>query len=481
MALTATEHWSLGFVRDTDGLAWTTDDTDARWWNGFVRDPDGRLVISTAGSGAYQTGYERDPAGLLVLNSDGKPFAEGSLRRWYPMMDYTVMTLRSVDTDGLTGEVDNWGAAQHRVLWYNSYQDRWDAIVPAAAPPAAGQSDWTLVKDINAHVPDYDILVDTRPNARPDTVWDDANKKLYVLMSAINGGGKFYAYTYDSVADTYTVVSTVNGVATGVNVMGGNQGSSVMMTANGHLWVAGNDGKLKVTKSTDGGHTWATVANIVDPTNAAGKVALVAFTDSDATNRIGVVCAEDGSANESAVYRFLHIAEDAAGWATAANWTDETSSLTLDVNTCADDDVCAAVDADNNVYFTCESELIGSRPSPDWMLFKRVPGGAWTRVDIYMNQIGSVEHKRATLTIDDTNSEIYVFCEIFNKTKIVYRKAALDSVGDLSTADEVDLFNDGSLVYNTHTPANVTSTSDLVALVDQQTDWTALVTTLDIA
>ena len=49
MALSATEVWSNGFVRDTatQAIIVTTDDTDARWWNGQLRDPDGRLVVES--------------------------------------------------------------------------------------------------------------------------------------------------------------------------------------------------------------------------------------------------------------------------------------------------------------------------------------------------------------------------------------------------------------------------------------------------
>lgn len=48
MALSASEAWSRGFVRNTtsDLLVTTTVTTGATWWAGFLRDPDGRLVTA---------------------------------------------------------------------------------------------------------------------------------------------------------------------------------------------------------------------------------------------------------------------------------------------------------------------------------------------------------------------------------------------------------------------------------------------------
>jgi len=83
VALSETESWSLGFVRDSavDGaLAWTDSTDGARWWHGFLRDPDGRLVVGDTPVG-YSAGYVRNADGALVLEDD-KPFASGSLRRF---------------------------------------------------------------------------------------------------------------------------------------------------------------------------------------------------------------------------------------------------------------------------------------------------------------------------------------------------------------------------------------------------------------
>jgi hypothetical protein len=402
---------------------------------------------------------ERDASGALDIGPISMPRGE--------RMPHT-------DISALTGAgTANWGNTPDRVLWWNGYQSRWDAVVPLSVPPAADTSDWWIVGDAAGAV-DAMELVDIRTGGRPTIVWDEAGKRLYVLIQGTigTGGSLLYAYDYDDTGDSYTLDPSVAGISPGVNGTADNDNTALARTPNGYLWVASNHNNagIRVNRSTNDGATWG-VPFTLKATQADGKVGITYFANAG-TTYVCIAAGEDGifAVPGPAEFHFLRINQDATGWDVAANWTDETLPA-LPANTGADDEIQVARDSSENVYLTAETENLGGATGIQWFVYRRSPSGTWTEFTIRTWVGSGSSHKRPTMAIDDADGFLYVFANTANNTRIVYRAASLSSLGDLATAQEFTLFSDGGKGYrNAHPPEHGTAASDLLVLVDQQTN-----------
>jgi hypothetical protein len=376
------------------------------------------------------------------------------------------------DVSALSAEgTGNWGTSAHRVAWWNGYKSRWDMVLPTKVTPAADASDWWIIADAATQSPVAKVLVDGRTGARPDVRWDEPNKKLYVHMASDpgTGGGLMYSYTYNDTTDVYTV--SVNGVAVGLDEYGGASGSSLGITPNGYLWVASNEvtAGLRVTRSTDGGATWGSPVT-VKSTSVEGKVAISHFVNAG-TTYVCVASGENGGGGVARSFHFVYIDSTSSGWGTAGNWTDNSSSIpALGTGTGADDEICMTRDSSENIYITAESEDVNatSPHTGQWIVFKRTPGGTWTKYDLNYND-SATSNKRPTITYDATNDEIYVFAQPFNRERQFYKKAAVASISNLQTAPEVDVLRALAAddFRNAHAPLTVTSASGLFIVSDK--------------
>ncbi|HKZ80263.1 MAG TPA: IPT/TIG domain-containing protein, partial [Pyrinomonadaceae bacterium] len=115
-------------------------------------------------------------------------------------------------------------------------------------------------------------LLDSNYNGRPDVLWNGNN--LFVLVYEFNTLARLYKYTYNSVTDTYTLITgfPINLPLTGIGpgISDAQIGSiTIAEDSTGKLWAAypgtftGGDGNYRVIWSTSADHkTWDTTGFI---------------------------------------------------------------------------------------------------------------------------------------------------------------------------------------------------------------------------
>ena len=373
-----------------------------------------------------------------------------------------------------------YGKPNQSRLWYNSYQKRWDAIVPK--PGEDGFSDHYLLLDVTGAQTFTPVLLEDRDDARPDAFWDDANKTLYVLGSHPTRT-EFWRLSYDPVADSYTIQVGAPGAGVAVpgltqpgGYLGGNSPAALYVSPNGHVWASVmKTGGLLVQHSTDGGATWlSTPVNL----NSGAHVGLTVWTEfqQGGVTYLGLFAAENGEYNLSTNFYFWTIPQDADPTA-LANWTDESSAIPAPVSgERSDDHVSSARDGDGNMYFAVKTEN-GSPTSPRLRLFKRTPKGAWSAFTVTTAQ-EVPEHSRPSLVVDDERRTLTVY---LNEAEVVgdsVRRAgrkgpvSLDSLADLASTPVVPIFDLANKVFtDVITPRfPVNSETGVVVLVHNRTD-----------
>ncbi len=167
-------------------------------------------------------------------------------------------------------------------LWYNSVQDRWDALMPRLD---SGTSDHYVLKDVAGSQTFTTIELEDRDFGRPDVFWDEGNQKLYVFSSH-PASSEFWRLGYDAASDNYNL--EVGALGAGVAVpgithpsdcIGGNSPGTLYVTPNGHVWVAvmkGGSG-LQVQHSADGGTTWMAAPVTLDVNAKLGVTTWIHF------------------------------------------------------------------------------------------------------------------------------------------------------------------------------------------------------------
>ncbi len=199
-------------------------------------------------------------------------------------------------TAGLEDEDGQWDTKNQHRSWF--VEGRWDAILPmAAAPngPASVESGWWIVQqaipETLGALPTPKVEVSTGSADRPDVFWDDAENRLYVLMSGANTTS-LYVYTYVDGTDTYTFSHT----SSISDFEAANSRAAIFKDSSGDLWASKMDGGgLMVSRSEDDGVTWATPANLIFPvgegqtqiTQVGTTLAVAAAEDGDGGNELG--------------------------------------------------------------------------------------------------------------------------------------------------------------------------------------------------
>ena len=190
---------------------------------------------------------------------------------------------------------------QHRI-WWNSAANRWDAILPTT-------TGWKIangaIPATPGAAPTYGGVVSADGSDRPDIYWDDANARLYVLMS----GGTDLVSTYNYNGSSYVLNTT----STLPNMEAGEGRAAIYKVPGGNLWASmmESDG-LFVARSTDDGVTWEGPVKLHNPV-AEGQTQLAHF-DSGGVTQIGVAAAEDGDNSVVSKYLFYRVAEDDINW-----------------------------------------------------------------------------------------------------------------------------------------------------------------------
>lgn len=360
-----------------------------------------------------------------------------------------------------------------RVAWYNSYQDRWDGLLPQLI----GTSDHYIVEDIIGTPSFTSLELEDRNIGRPTIYWDNTGKKLYVASSH-TFTPEFWLMDYDTTtADEYAFVTGSAGSGTSITGMASddeNYPLAVTVTPNGDIWcfVLTTTG-LMMQHSDDDGATWETSATNLGASNTSGSVDCNYF-ENGGTTYVCVHGVENGGGGTVEQY-FYYIDQDHATPTTPGNWTDESSSLPApDTGQTVDDHNCMCKDSNDKLYIVWKGEGTGE---DDIKLVTRTAAGTWAGTFEVWPNSNLVTRPVCAIKKKDASSEeeliVVGASDPPTGTTVVYKTTDLDTI---SFSSETTIFEDtvGSDVFlDSHAPQGdqvYDSTSDIVFLATNRTD-----------
>ncbi len=228
-------------------------------------------------------------------------------------------------------------------------------------------SDWYIWKHDGAtNTWTKTLLITTTSSRIPDVVLDAANNRLFLMLSN-DTKPDFMRLTYTSGAwaiDSGFPLRLSDFVDDDVNRV------SFVRAKNGDLWLFRLASKnLQAKHSTNHGTTWSPIITIKSGLNNSGVTDAVAFTASS-ENYVGVAYAETDIAGSRFGF-FKHKDPDAENV-----WTDESSNLTLSGSGRATNELCAAVDAANNIFLLTQNVGASGNEARN-TLFKRSASNTW--------------------------------------------------------------------------------------------------------
>jgi len=233
---------------------------------------------------------------------------------------------------------------------------------------------------------------------------------------------------------------------------------SLVRANNGELWIFRiNNKTLQARRSRDGGKTWEpriTVKSGLTTSNGTTDAAAFAVNGS---NYVGVAYAECDEAVGKFGFLYRRDSEP------ATSWTDESAALKFFGNERACNQLCLAVDANNNLYFfTHNAGFIGRNPRNT--LYKRAANGIWQKFKVN----STLNWKTPALAIDAANSRLYFLGVNNNTLHTEYKTCLIGQEADLDTAATQTLFySTGDNFSDVSVPAaNVNAISGLMVCGD---------------
>jgi hypothetical protein len=252
---------------------------------------------------------------------------------------------------------------------------------------------------------DTGVLLDERPNAKIDALWEGANLYVAAAGPSSTDPGHSARVTRYSFADG----QYVRDAGYPVTIASGGAESIVLdRDTKGVLWATyTRSGKVYVTHSTTGHATWVTP--YVLPVAGAGDVSaddistLVSFG-----GRIGVLWGNQNPNSPSGNSYWFAVHVDGTD-DSPASWTRELAFGGDPATENADDHMnikSLQTDSEGRVFASVKTSLNGS-DDPLIVLLVRDPSGAWDRDNVFGK--GAQNHTRAIVVLDDPNNTAHVF------------------------------------------------------------------------
>jgi hypothetical protein len=220
---------------------------------------------------------------------------------------------------------------------------------------------------------DTGTVVDERPNAQPDCLWDATAKKLYIVSAtpskSTSGAARLIRYGFDAVSRTFKLEPNFPIRITDVGV----DSMVLVRDTTGKLWTTyiADDGQVKVNRSTESDLLWGQPFDLPAPGSlvTADDVAdIVAF----GPGRVGVMWSSRGA---GAFYLSSH--EDGDPDAT---WSPPETAISG--RGMANGELNAVASADGRLFATVKTALdadpSSSSRSPQILLLERQPDATWT-------------------------------------------------------------------------------------------------------
>lgn len=314
-------------------------------------------------------------------------------------------TVPGASMASFTDPVDRWTKPTTRVSWFNQALGKWAAILPTA-------TGHRLFADLSA--PSAGVVVDSRMGSRPTVVhhagWTGVLRS-HATASRFSSFDADYAPLLTDVSVPLTAANTDQSPI------------ALLRSPNGFLWAANvESGNVRVTRSTDGGASWATVQNVVTgwtlfPT---GLVSLLAT----GSTVVLVATGNDGSGRAA-----RSISQASATFA-AGDWAVETLPA-LASGISSDDHLSATVAPDGRVLAVAKTTN-GSTNVQLLYLLARSTGGVWSSSDVEVgpdDDPASPGYTRPGITIAG-DQVVVAYGSFYSPTDLSVRKASLS---DLTT------------------------------------------------
>lgn len=299
-----------------------------------------------------------------------------------------------------------------------------------------------------------ELEIDSRGGARPDCYLDATANKLYILLASPSmTATQFLRLSYSGIAWN---IDPGFPVELSSFVFSGEAGNVLTKATNGELWVFRyRASTVEGKRSSDDGLTWSPTFVVKGNLFGSGLCDAVAFT-SNGENFVGVGYSENTSGQGKFGF-LLHRDGEAA-----ESWIDETAMIPQFSGADSDDHIALAVSLNHEIFFVCKTHpttsgatsigLLKRKRNGDWKNFTVQTSGGWTR---------------PAVTIDETNSELYVFGTQENRPDHgQYKKCAIGNENTLRDAPAIEIFS-GSAFNNISVAAHfVTGATDLLVCAE---------------
>lgn len=312
-------------------------------------------------------------------------------------------TVAGASTASLASPAARWVKGTMRPVWSDG--DTWSAILPSST----GHRRYA---DIDS--PSASAVVDSRQDAR---------------LTAVHYGGTTFvlrAHTSSSLFSSFdSAWSTIVNGASFPLAAADLDASPIALhrSPNGYLWAAvGESGAIKVTRSTDGGATWAAATTLV---GSLTDTAVVAFGQAGSM----VVLVANGN---TGIGRWVRSIDQAAASIAAGSWATETLPA-LPSGVTSDDHLAVTSVPDGRVLAVAKTTDATTSGHPLIYLLARATDGTWTSSTIEPGpDVGGVRYTRPVLTVVGSNVEV-MYGSIEDPKNLTIRTASLSDLTTWST------------------------------------------------
>lgn len=312
-------------------------------------------------------------------------------------------TVAGASTASLTSPAARWVKGTMQPVWSDG--DTWSAILPTST----GHRRYA---DLDA--PSVGAVVDSRQDAR---------------VTAVHYGGTTFvlrAHTASSLFSSFDPAwsAIVNGASFPLTAADLDASPVALhRSPNGYLWAAvGESGAIKVTRSTDGGATWATATTLV---GSLTDTAVVGFGQAGST----VVLVANGN---TGIGRWVRSIDQGAASIASGSWAAETLPA-LPSGVTSDDHLAVTSVPDGRVLAVAKTTDATTSGHPLIYLLARATNGAWTSSTIEPGpDVGGVRYTRPVLTVVGSNVEV-MYGSIEDPKNLTIRTAPLSDLTTWST------------------------------------------------
>jgi PKD repeat protein len=323
---------------------------------------------------------------------------------------------------------------------------------------------------------DTGTLLDDRPTSKADTLWDAANKKLYVAShlfttsaassSSQSNWGRLYRYSYN--AGVYTLDSGFP-----VTVSKGKSEAMVLAKAsNGILWVTYvESNKVMINHSSGSDTSWGTpyTLPVTGASNLSGDdiSANIAFDTSTASPKIGVLWSNQND-------KKMNFAWHADADQNDQNWSSFAVFTTAQTSAPADDHINIKLQSDGRGVYAVTKTSNSTSSAPLIVLVSCsancASASGWSIAEVYKK---GDNQTRAILLIDTTHSELNVFSATESGGSIYRKKSPITNPSFPPGLGDQFVFirktsTDAKINNPTSTKQNVNSTTGLVVLASDE-------------